>query len=59
LIDVNGDCGASIHAFAHARLVERFNIPYTIGWETDVPIMLCRGIHAPLASYWPHLKKYI
>ncbi|HVA33797.1 MAG TPA: glycosyltransferase family 39 protein [Candidatus Baltobacteraceae bacterium] len=59
LIDVNGDCGASIHAFAHAQLVERFSAPYTIGWETDAPIMLCRGIRAPLASYWPELKEYL
>jgi hypothetical protein len=58
LIDVNGDCGAKEQLFAHAQLAERFNAPYTIGWETDMPIMVCRGIKVPLATLWPSIKVY-
>ncbi|HUN28439.1 MAG TPA: hypothetical protein VMV65_01420, partial [Alphaproteobacteria bacterium] len=58
LIDVHGDCGAKEHLFAHAQLAATFNAPYTIGWETDMPIMLCRGIRTPLAALWPGLKTY-
>jgi hypothetical protein len=59
VIDVNGDCGQSMHLFRHARLVTHFNAPYTIGWETDVPIMLCEGIQMPIADVWPKIKKYL
>jgi len=58
IIDVHGDCGASEHLFAHAQRVATFDAPYTIGWETNVPIMLCRGIRVPLATLWPTLKVY-
>ncbi|MDQ2679591.1 MAG: glycosyltransferase family 39 protein [Candidatus Eremiobacteraeota bacterium] len=58
VIDVNGDCGAKEHLFRSARRAATFRAPYTIGWETDVPIMVCRGINVPLATLWPQLKKY-
>ncbi|HVA28442.1 MAG TPA: glycosyltransferase family 39 protein [Candidatus Baltobacteraceae bacterium] len=58
LIDVHGDCGAGMHVFKSAHLATRFNAPYTIGDETDIPIMICRGIKAPLSTYWPMLKEY-
>jgi hypothetical protein len=58
IIDVNGDCGARYHAFRSAALAATFNAPYTIAWETDVPIMLCRGPRISLSSLWPRLKKY-
>jgi 4-amino-4-deoxy-L-arabinose transferase-like glycosyltransferase len=58
IIDVNGDCGASEHLFRSAKVAARFTAPYTIGWETDVPIMVCRGIQQPLASFWPKIRKY-
>jgi hypothetical protein len=59
IIDVPGDCGESSHLFKSAQLVARFNAPYTIGWETDIPIMVCRGIRKPLSDIWPKVKKYI
>jgi hypothetical protein len=58
LIDVNGDCGAKQHLFAHAQRAAIFSAPYTIGWETDVPIMVCRGIAQPLSELWPGIKVY-
>jgi len=59
LIDVHGDCGADEHLFKSAQVAARFNAPYTIGWETNVPIMICRGIREPLSALWPSLKMYI
>ena len=59
LIDVNGDCGRSEHAFAHAHLAATLDAPYAMTWEQGAPIMICRGIRAPLAEFWPRLKNYI
>ena len=58
LIDVNGDCGASEHLFRYGKRVATLDVPYTIGWETGIPIMLCRGIKVPLATLWPKIKVY-
>jgi len=58
VIDVHGDCGAQEHLFRDARLATRVNVPYTIGWETNMPIMVCHGLNVPLATLWPSLKKY-
>jgi 4-amino-4-deoxy-L-arabinose transferase-like glycosyltransferase len=59
LIDVNGDCGPSAHLFDRAQLAARFNAPYTIGWETNIPIMVCRGIRVPIQTIWPRLRRYL
>jgi len=61
VIDVNGDCGAHDFPglFRDARLVMRFNSPWVISYERDIPISLCRGIRTPLSELWPHLRHYI
>ncbi len=59
IIDINGDCGASAHLFADARRAAVFDAPYTISYETGIPIMVCRGIKEPLAQLWPRKKEYI
>ncbi len=59
VIDVNGDCGASAHLFARSRRAAVFDAPYTVSYETHIPIMLCRGIKEPLAQLWPREKDYI
>ncbi|MGH7717140.1 MAG: hypothetical protein ACREML_14240 [Vulcanimicrobiaceae bacterium] len=59
VIDVDGDCGATSHLFENAQLAARFNAPYTIGLETGIPVMVCRGIREPLSEVWPSLKAYI
>ncbi len=59
IIDFDGDCGAKDHLFQSATRIATFSVPYTIGWETDDPIMVCRGIRVPLQTLWPKLKKYI
>ncbi len=58
LIDVNGDCGASDHLFAHARRAATFDDPYAISYERDLPIMVCRGIRTPLPVLWPRIRVY-
>ncbi len=59
VIDVNGDCGASEHLFRSARLAARFDAPWVVSYERDLPIMLCKGIRKPLASIWPSLRMYM
>ncbi len=27
-------------------------------YESNIPIMVCRGIHEPLSELWPSLKVY-
>ncbi|MEO6835800.1 MAG: glycosyltransferase family 39 protein [Candidatus Tumulicola sp.] len=59
IIDVNGDCGASAHLFRGARLAARFNPPWVISYERNIPIMVCTGLRKNLAALWPELKNYI
>lgn len=59
VIDINGDCGAKQHLFTSSRAAEIFSSPYAIGYETNLPIMVCRGIKVPLAQLWPEKKEYI
>jgi hypothetical protein len=59
VIDVNGDCGASEHLFTSSRLAARFNPPWVISYEQNIPIMVCAGIRQPLATIWPKLKSYL
>ena len=59
IIDFDGDCGAKNHLFQSATHVATFNVPYTIGWETNDPIMVCRGLRVPIQTLWPKLKKYV
>jgi hypothetical protein len=59
VIDVNGDCGASEHLFASSRLATRFNPPWVISYEQNIPIMVCTGIRRPLATIWPELRSYL
>ncbi|MGA3037969.1 MAG: glycosyltransferase family 39 protein [Vulcanimicrobiaceae bacterium] len=58
IIDDFGSCGPREHLFTHAQLVARFNVPYTLDWETGIPIFVCRGLRTPLATLWPSLKEY-
>lgn len=59
LIDVNGDCGASLHLFRQSKRAATFSAPYVMPYEDNMPIMLCRGIAKPLKDIWPGVKHYI
>ncbi len=58
IIDVNGDCGASLHLFRSSRRAATFSNPYVMPYEDDLPIMVCTGITRPFASIWPSTKNY-
>jgi hypothetical protein len=58
LIEIGGDCGAGRHFYASAVRAATAGTPYAISYERDLPIMVCRGARAPLASIWPRLKNY-
>ncbi len=58
LIDVGGDCGASMHLYGSAKRAAVFHADYIMPYEDDMPIMICRGIKKPLAQVWPMIKHY-
>ena len=42
-----------------AQVVARFGTsPYAMPYETNRPIVLCRGMHPPLLQAWPQFKRY-
>ncbi len=42
-----------------ARTVATFgDSPYSLPYERSRPIVLCRGMHPPLAQMWPNFKHY-
>lgn len=57
LIDVGGDCGAGTDLFRSATRAATFRAPWAR--ESELPIMVCRGIRRPLQSLWPERKRYI
>lgn len=59
VIDVDGDCGAAAHLYRNARLMARFNPPWVISYEQNIPIMVCTGLTRNLSTVWPSLKHYI
>ena len=61
VIDVNGDCGRTDFPgfFRNARLVTRFDSPWIISYEQNIPISLCTGITRPLKELWPKLREYV
>jgi hypothetical protein len=58
LVEIGGDCGASLHLFASRTVVTTLHTPWVIGWERDLPIAICRGIRTPLAQVWPSLHTF-
>ncbi len=59
VVDVDGDCGASAHLFRSSRVAARFNAPWIMSYEQNIPIMVCRGLRVPLAKIWPSMRTYI
>ena len=58
LIDVHGDCGASLHLFRAKRLAATIRDRWAIHYEDGVPVMVCTGIKEPLPQLWPGVKDY-
>jgi len=58
-IIVNTDAAKWSELCDSARVVASFGeSPYSMPYERNRPIVLCRGMHPPLANLWPRLKHY-
>lgn len=59
VIAVNVDPAQWTSLCASARVVARTgDSPYAMPYERNRPIVLCRGMHPPLAQVWPQFKNY-
>ena len=58
VVQVNGTCFQSDHLFATRTRATTFTNRWAIGYETNIPIWICRGIKKPLAEEWPAVKSY-
>ncbi|MDQ6929206.1 MAG: glycosyltransferase family 39 protein [Candidatus Eremiobacteraeota bacterium] len=58
LIDVNGDCGASLQVYRRAVRAAVFSARYVMPYEDHLPIMVCRGVNRRIEDLWPRLKDY-
>ncbi|MCA9729390.1 MAG: glycosyltransferase family 39 protein [Candidatus Eisenbacteria bacterium] len=59
VILVNQEVSDLQTVFEDVREVTRVTFPYTMPFERDVPICVCRGIKIPLAEAWRMGKEYI
>ncbi|HVS46255.1 MAG TPA: glycosyltransferase family 39 protein [Verrucomicrobiae bacterium] len=59
VIAVNVDLASWSSLCDSAVVVARFgSSPYSLPFEHDRPIVLCRGMHPPLPQAWPRFKHY-
>lgn len=59
VIAINADPAEWATFCDSARVVAHFGTsPYAMPYETDRPIVLCLGMHPPLAQLWPRFKYY-
>jgi 4-amino-4-deoxy-L-arabinose transferase-like glycosyltransferase len=59
VIAVNVDPARWAQFCDSAQVVARFGTsPYAMPYETNRPIVLCRGMHPSLAQLWPQFKHY-
>jgi Dolichyl-phosphate-mannose-protein mannosyltransferase len=59
VIAVNVDRGEWSSLCNSVRVLAHFgSSPYAMPYETNRPILLCRGMHPPLPQLWPRFKHY-
>lgn len=58
MIQINGTCWAAERYFRSRTIATRFDVPWTVAWETNIPINLCRGLKVPVATLWDESKLY-
>jgi hypothetical protein len=58
LIQVNGSCWSDEHYFTSRTIAATIDTPWTIGYETHIPINICRGLKIPIARLWNESKTY-
>jgi hypothetical protein len=58
LIQIGGTCWAKEHYFNSRTIATTFTSQWGIGYETNIPINVCRGLKIPVATLWPQAKSY-
>lgn len=59
VLAVNGDPGEWSQLCTTSRIIATFgSSPYAMPYETNRPIVLCLGMHEPLATVFPRFKHY-
>lgn len=58
LVQIGGSCFHSDHFFANRQQAATVVNRWAIGYETNLPIWVCRGIRRPLTQIWPEIKAY-
>lgn len=58
LVQINGTCWAKEGYFRSRRVAAIVRTPWTIGWETGIPINICRGLKVPVKKLWTEAKMY-
>jgi len=59
VIDVNGRLAVDRTLCTSAVVAATVDAPYAMPYEQGIPIIICRGLRAPLAQLWPRVKVYI
>ena len=58
IIHINGDPDRWRGLCNSVTVAGQFGAPYAMPYESNRPIFVCRGLHMPLGTLWPHLKRY-
>jgi hypothetical protein len=58
LVQVGGSCFQSLNLYASRTRAATFTHPWAIGYETNLPIWICRGIKKPFSTVWTEIKAY-
>jgi hypothetical protein len=58
LLHINGPAERWARFCASSDIVGTFGAPYAMPYETDRPIILCRGLKANLSETWDRFKRY-
>lgn len=59
LLIIGGDAEDHAQACSHLELAARMPPnPYVMPYEDQLPLYLCRGLKAPMATLWPSVKHY-
>jgi hypothetical protein len=58
MLHINGKPERWMRNCASAKVVGTFGAPYAMPYETDRPIILCRGLKANLSDTWERFRHY-
>ena len=59
LLVIGGKATSLVQVCSQLELVTRVEAnPYVMPYEDQLPLYVCRGLKAPMASLWPSVKHY-